>query len=47
MFMDIKFKGSIRKWSNSYVVTIPITLVNSDLLKEDVEYEFVAKEVKP
>ena len=45
--IDIKFKGSIRKWSNSYVVTIPITLINSDILSEDVEYEFVVKEVKP
>ena len=47
MIMDIKFKGSIRKWSNSFVVTIPITLVNSAILSEDVEYEFVVKEVKP
>lgn len=45
--MEIKFKGQIRKWSNSSVVTVPAAYVQNGQLKEDTVYEFTVVEVKP
>jgi len=43
--VEIKFKGVIRKWSNSFIVTVPMSFISNDLLKEGETYEFVARKI--
>jgi len=42
---EIKFKGKIRHWSNSFIVTVPMSYIDNDLLKEGKTYEFNVKEI--
>ena len=46
MIKDIKFKGKVRQWSNSFIVTIPMSYIDNDLLAEGKTYEFTCKEIK-
>jgi len=45
--VEIKFKANIRQWSNSFIVTVPMSFISNDLLKEGRTYEFTVKEVDP
>ena len=42
---DIKFKATIRKWTNSFIATVPMSFISNDLLQEGKTYEFNVKEV--
>ena len=42
---EIKFKGKIRNWTNSFIVTVPMSFMSNDLLKEGESYEFIARKV--
>jgi antitoxin component of MazEF toxin-antitoxin module len=39
-----KFKGTIRKGGNAYVVTIPKAYIDNGLLNTDTEYDFIVGE---
>jgi len=43
--VEIKFKAKIRKWTNSFIATIPMSFISNNLLEEGKTYEFVCKEV--
>ncbi len=44
---EIKFKAKIRNWTNSFIVTVPMSFISNDLLSEGKTYEFIAVEVEP
>jgi len=44
--IEIKFKGKIRQWSNSFIVTVPMSYIDNNLLAEGKTYEFNCKEIK-
>jgi len=46
MVQDIKFKATIRKWTNSFIATVPMSFISNDLLQEGKTYEFNVKEVE-
>jgi hypothetical protein len=43
--VEIKFKATIRKWTNSFIATVPMSFISNDLLQEGKTYEFNVKEV--
>ena len=43
---EIKFKAKIRQWSNSFIVTVPMSYIDNNLLAEGKTYEFTCKEIK-
>ena len=45
--IDIKFKAKIRKWTNSFIATVPMSYIDNKILEEGKTYEFTAKEVDP
>ena len=42
---DIKFKAKVWKWTNSFIVTVPMSYIDNNLLAEGKTYEFSVKEV--
>ena len=38
--MHIKFKGTMRRAGNSFVVTVPRAYIDNDLVPEDKELDF-------
>lgn len=42
----MRFKGAVKKWGNSWVVTIPSDYIHNELMKEGDEYWFEYEEKK-
>ena len=44
--VELTFKATVRQWGNSFIVSIPMSFITNDLVKDNHEYKFSFEEVK-